>query len=93
MRVSDYFKSHKMCDETVVKHSKMFKFVPDCNKTRIMCEKEFTKSLFSVIHVLDQYKTQQMHQKVILKSPGMLQYTTNCCNILPTATNCYLKNV
>ena len=29
MRVSDYFKTHKISDKAMVKHLKILKFVPD----------------------------------------------------------------
>ena len=42
-----------------------------------MCEKAVKKSLFAIIHVPDQHKTQQIREKVISENTGMLQFIPN----------------
>lgn len=73
-----------MCDIAVEKDSKMLKFVPDYFETQEMCEKTVKNSLFTIIHVLDQHKTEQIREKFlfqkILKSCNLFLSTSkfNC---------------
>ena len=61
----------------------MLQFVSDYFKTHKMCEKAVQMSLFAIIHVPDQHKTQQMNANVILKP-------LECCYLFLIATK--LKN-
>ena len=42
---------------TVMKNPEMLKFVPDCHKTKKMCNHAVEKLSYLIRHVPDQYKT------------------------------------
>ena len=52
------------------------KFIPDYFKTHYICESG-KKLLFAIIDVPDQCKIEQMHEKVILENPRMLECIAN----------------
>ena len=52
----------------------MLKFAPGYFKTQEMRNSAVKKLLFAILHIPNQYKTQQMCDKLILEDPGMLQF-------------------
>ena len=54
-----------MCDNVVNTHSSTVKFVAECYKTQNLCGKAFNKCFLVLFYILDQYKTQEMYEKVI----------------------------
>ena len=64
----DVYKSIRISTVTVMKNPEMLKFVPDHLKTKKLCKHAVKKLSYLLRYVHDQYKTQQMYDKVILEN-------------------------
>ena len=74
--VYDCYKIQKMCNKVVNTYPSTTRFALEYSKTRKMCDKAVNACcLFFVFHsVTDQYKTQEMFDKLVFKDPFMLMY-------------------
>ena len=86
---------------TKIKNPEMLKFVPDHLTTKKMCKHAVKKIRFLLTYASDQYKTQQMFDKVILENGGTVRF---CCrnqemgnkavdnypHALKSVPNCYI---
>ena len=61
----DIYKSVKISIGTEMRNSELWKFVPDYLKIKKMRKHAVKKLPFVIRYVPDQYKTQQMYDKVI----------------------------
>ena len=60
------YKTLKISIGAIIKNPKMLRFIPDHLKTKKVRNNSVKRLSFVIMHVPDQYKTQQMCDKVIL---------------------------
>ena len=56
----------------------MLKIVPDYLKTKKMCKNAVKKLAFVINYVPNQYKTQEICDKVILENDRTLKFVSDC---------------
>ena len=64
-----------MCYRVVSTYHSTIEFVPKCYKTQKMRDKSYNS--FFCIYILDQYKSQEMCDRVIFENPFMIVYYPN----------------
>ena len=70
--IMDVYKVLNISTVTVMKNTEIFKFVPNHLKTKKMYKHAVKKLPYLLRYVSDQYKTQQMRDRAILKNGGTL---------------------
>ena len=63
---------------TNITDAEMFRLFSDHLKTKTMCKHRVQKLPLITKYVRDQYKTQQMYDKVTLENGGMLMFISDC---------------
>ena len=78
---TDNYKLLKISVGSIIKNSKMVRFVPDHLKTEKRCKNIVKKLPFEIRYFSDQYKTQEMWDKFILENGGTLKSVPDCYKI------------
>ena len=71
-------KTLKISILTIVKNTEMLRSVSDHLKTKNMCKNAVKKFPFVIKYVPDQYKTNEICDKVIIENGRMLGFTPDC---------------
>ena len=56
----------------------MLKLVSNHSKTKAMCKNEVKKFTFVIVYVSNQFKTQEIYDKINLENGGMSRFIPNC---------------
>ena len=87
---TDNYKSLRIITEVIIKNQEMLRFVPDHLKTKNMGKQSVKQLPFIIRYVPEQYMSQVMHGKVILKNGGTLMFVSDCYKNKKTVTKLLL---